>query len=93
MSAYRSTPPTEPEPAPIIERPDGYYWQDESGREYGPYASLHEAAQDMATSSDIEYGTVDYESLEDAEAELGLPWIDPQTGEPGEPGIPRLEDH
>lgn len=93
MVSHRTPPPVEPEPAPIIERPDGYYWQDESGREYGPFRSLHEAAQDMATSSDDECDDVDFELLEDAEAELGLSWIDPLTGEPGEPGVPRLEDH
>ena len=34
------------------------------------------------------------ESLEEAEAELGIAnWIDPDTGEPAEDVSPRIEDH
>jgi hypothetical protein len=77
----------------IIERPDGYYWQDkDGGREYGPFATLLEAVQDMELGGDrnLEPG----ESLEEAENEIGMSdYIDPDTGVPAEDGVPRLEDH
>lgn len=77
----------------IIERPDGYYWRDESDLEYGPFGTLREALHDMELSGDIEAETPEVESLEEAEAEFGVGWIDPLTGEPGGDGVPRLEDH
>jgi hypothetical protein len=77
----------------IIERPDGFYWQDEAGdEEYGPFPTLVEAVADMESSaaSDYEPG----ESLEQAESEVGIAeWVDPDTGEPAENGSPRLEEH
>ena len=77
----------------IVERPDGVYWQDkESGREYGPFATLLEAVQDMEAGGAqvLEPG----ESLEEAEDEIGISgYIDPETGDPAEDGTPRLEDH
>ncbi|MDH4095561.1 MAG: hypothetical protein OEV81_12360 [Betaproteobacteria bacterium] len=77
----------------IIERPDGYYWQDkDGGREYGPFATLLEAVQDMELGGDrnLEPG----ETLEEAENEIGMSdYIDPDTGVPAEDGVPRLEDH
>ena len=75
----------------FIERTDGYYWRDEFEVEYGPFASMQEARLDME-ASDPEYDA-DFESIEETEAEFGLGWIDPVTGEPGENGAPRLEDH
>ena len=77
----------------IVERPDGYYWQDkDGGREYGPFATLLEAVQDMELGGDrnLEPG----ETLEEAENEIGMSdYIDPDTGVPAEDGVPRLEDH
>lgn len=77
----------------IVERPDGVYWQDkESGREYGPFATLLEAVQDMELGGDrnLEPG----ETLEEAENEIGMSdFIDSDTGVPAEGGVPRLEDH
>lgn len=77
------TPPSA-EVTRIIERPDGFYWLDtESGEEYGPFATLLDATQDMEynVDSDFEPG----ETLEEAEDELGISdWIDPDTGAPGE---------
>ncbi|HLU77235.1 MAG TPA: hypothetical protein VKZ48_04955 [Burkholderiales bacterium] len=80
-------------PSRIIERPDGFYWRDDSDLEYGPFATLSEALHDMELSGDVEAETPDFESLEEVEAELGVGWIDPSTGEPGGEGAPRLEDH
>ena len=87
-----------PETAPdydrtrVIERPDGVYWQAKGGeREYGPFATLLEAVQDMeASDAALEPG----ETLEEAEGEIGISdYIDSETGLPAEDGVPRLEDH
>ena len=68
----------------IIERPDGFYWQDEStNQEYGPFPTLLDARQDMEYNGESDYEPG--ETLEEAEAELGIAdWIDPDTGLPGE---------
>lgn len=77
----------------IIERPDGFYWQSlADAEEFGPFPTSREAVQHMQLmrESEIEPG----ETLEQAESELGIAdWIDPDTGELAEEGIPRLEDH
>ena len=89
-----SIPQTPPEydKSRIFERPDGVYWQDKvSGREYGPFATLLDAVQDMEYSAESSYEPG--ESLEEAEAELGISdWNDPDTGLPAE-GSHHLEDH
>jgi hypothetical protein len=91
----RTIPETAPEydRTRIVERPDGFYWQDkDGGREYGPFATLLEAVQDMELGGDrnLEPG----ETLEEAEDEIGVSdYIDPDTGVPAEDGVPRLEDH
>lgn len=77
----------------IIERPDGFYWQSkDGGREYGPFATLLEAVQDMSGYEDSapEPG----ETPQEAEDEIGIAdWIDPETGEPAEEERPRIEEH
>jgi hypothetical protein len=76
----------------IIERPDGFYWQDRtSGKEYGPFATLLEAEQDMnyEAADDV----IESEDLLEAEDEIGInDWIDPDTGEPAEEWRPHLDD-
>jgi len=77
----------------ILERPDGFYWQEkDGGREYGPFASLLEAVQDMQAD---EEGTPEPgETLQEAESEIGIAdHVDPETGELAEEQRPRLEDH
>lgn len=76
----------------IIERPDGFYWQDKLTDElFGPFATLLEAVQDMQEREDTGYE--EGETLEEAEAEIGIAdWTDPQTGEPAEELQPRLRD-
>ncbi len=81
--------PIEPVPpkadqAEVLERPDGFYWQDKlTQKEYGPFPTLLEAEQDMEGQN--ESGFEEGESLEDAEEEIGIStWIDPETGEPAE---------
>ena len=68
----------------VIERPDGFYWQDKlTGELYGPFATLLEAVQDMQDHDGN--GFEEGESLEEAESEIGIAdWIDPETGEPAE---------
>ena len=77
----------------VIERPDGFYWLSKTGdQQSGPFPTLLAAIQDMqyGDESEIEPG----ETVAEAEAELRIAdWIDPDTGEPAEDGIPRLEEH
>lgn len=77
----------------VIERPDGFYWQSKDGdKTFGPFPTLIEAVQDMQYQGDSE-GEAG-ETIEEAEAEIGIAdWIDPDTGEPAEESIPRLEEH
>ena len=91
----RTTPEDELR-GPIIERPDGFYWQSkETGKEYGPFATLAEAEADRLTGGEIE-GEVEPEpdTLAEAGLEAGISdWIDPDTGGPAEDSIPHIEDH
>lgn len=68
----------------IIERPDGFYWQDKIiDKMFGPFPTLVEAIYDMEYNDETDYEPG--ETLEEAEAELGIAdWIDPDTGLPGE---------
>ena len=86
----------EPAPGPIIKRPDGYYWEAKPGELRGPFDTREEAEIERVAGavpdSDGDFGAG--ESLQEAESELGLSeWIDPETGDPAEDNIPRLEDH
>lgn len=76
----------------IIERPDGFYWQDkQSGEECGPFASLLQAVADMSGNSDPDIEQ--HDNLREAEGDLGIAdWIDPDTGAPAEGSPPHLDD-
>ena len=76
----------------IIERPDGFYWQDDaSGKMYGPFRTLLAAMEDMQYQADTDYE--EGESLQEAEAEIGISdWIDPDTGEPAIGSSPHLNN-
>lgn len=65
----------------LVERPDGFYWQDEySAKLYGPFPTLADAMQEMQYREDSDYE--EGESLQEAEAEIGIAnWVDPETGE------------
>ncbi len=81
--------------ARVIERPDGFYWQDDelADKYFGPFSSLLEAVQDMQLQSDSDTELEVGETLEDAEDEIGISnWIDPETGEPAEDSSTRLND-
>lgn len=86
MSPNISIPETSPDfdRTRVIERPDGFYWQDKlTGELYGSFATLLEAVQDMQSQGGK--GFEEGESLEEAESEIGIAdWIDPETGEPAE---------
>ena len=86
MTTTTRIPPTQPshDRARVIERPDGFYWQDKLTDEVnGPFPTLREAVQDMQDQGDTGYE--EGESLNEAEAEIGISnWIDPETGEPAE---------
>ena len=84
--------PSENDQTRILERPDGFYWQDTlTEQQYGPFATRVEAVQDMELQNDNGYE--EGESLEDAEEEIGIStWIDPETGEPAESLSSRLSD-
>ena len=88
--------PPDYDQARVVERPDGFYWQDElTDKFFGPFPTLLEAVQDMQDQrdSDSENEFEEGESLEDAEAEIGMAgWIDPETGEPAEGSSIRLND-
>jgi len=76
----------------VIERPDGFYWQSKSGgKEFGPFPTFLEAAQDMQYRDDAEIEPG--ETLEQAESDIGIAnWIDPETGAPAEENVPRVAD-
>ncbi len=87
-------PPTPPDydHTRLIERPDGFYWQDKLSDDlYGPFPTLLEAVQHMLNHDDTGYE--EGESLEEAEAEIGIAdWTDPETGEPAEGLRPHCSD-
>ena len=94
MVTNESIPQTPPDydQSRVIERPDGFYWQDKDTEElYGPFPTLLGAVQDMQDhdGSDYEEG----ETLEEAESEIGMAgWIDQETGRPAEDTPTRIVD-
>ena len=91
----KNVPATQPDSdgTCVIERPDGFYWQDKAiGGEYGPFPTLAAAVADMGYSDESDYEPG--ETLHEAEEELGISdWIDPDTGQLAEEGTPHIEDH
>ena len=77
----------------IVERPDGFYWQaKEGGREFGPFATLLEAVQDMEAGG--EGAPEEGETLAEAEDEIGIAdYKDADSGELAEEHRPRIEDN
>jgi hypothetical protein len=61
------TPP-DYERARVIERPDGFYWQDkDTDQTYGPFPSLWEAMEDMKFTADPEGDVEDGFEAQDAD--------------------------
>ena len=94
MATHTPVPPTpsDNDHRRVIERPDGFYWQDIlTDKLFGPFPTLLEAIQDMQGQSDSDFE--EGESLEEAEAEIGISnWIDPETGEPAEDSSPLSDE-
>lgn len=65
----------------LVEHPDGWYWLPPGGRQQvGPFTTRDEALANR--DLDDEFAPATGETLQEAEAELGLdPWVDPETGE------------
>ena len=81
-------------PEPILERPDGFYWEPKSGELRGPFVTRAEADADRLAGGATEEALEAGETLQEAESEIGMAeWIDPDTGGPAEDNIPRIEDH
>lgn len=83
----------EPQRGHVVERPDGFYWQDNAdGKAYGPFPTALAAMEDMQ-NEDVEGEFEEGESLAEAEAEIGITdWIDPDTGLPAEEVTSRYVD-
>ncbi|HTN50374.1 MAG TPA: hypothetical protein VMK32_13175 [Burkholderiaceae bacterium] len=86
-------PPADAEPSRVVARPDGYYWVADDGRqEFGPFATAAMAL--LAMREGLETALEAGESVAEAEAEIGIAdWGDPETGEPAEDSITRIEEH
>ena len=82
----------EEEQARLIERPDGFYWQNKfTEKLYGPFATLLDAMEDTQYREDSDYE--EGSSLREAEAEIGIAdWIDPDTGQLAEGSSHRFND-
>ena len=91
-----NTPPaiaaTDDNQTRLIERPDGFYWQDTTTEKmYGPFTTRAKATEDIQYRVESTYE--EGETLEEAEAEIGIAdWIDPDTGEPAEGSTPHLNE-
>lgn len=88
----KPAPILEPEPPRVIERPDGFYWRGDDGREYGPFATLVEALQDQEGLGDEE-AIEPEESLAEAEAEIGMVEVDPEARTLAEEDGAPVEEH
>jgi hypothetical protein len=75
----------------LVQRPDGWYWLADDGRqEVGPFATAAEALADMRAGQEgAEPGAV----LRETEEEIGVAdWIDPETQALAEANTPHIED-
>ncbi len=79
----------------VIERPDGFYWQDDAdGREYGPFATMADAVADMQMADDEAQESGETDDVRDVGEILGVPeWVDPDTGELADDERTRTDEH
>jgi hypothetical protein len=77
----------------VVARPDGYYWIADDGRqEFGPFVTAVQALG--ALREGIETTSEPGETVAEAAAEIGVAeWVDPDTGEPAEDLVTRIEEH
>jgi hypothetical protein len=81
----------ETEAPTLVQRPDGWYWLADDGRqEVGPFATAAEALADMRAGQEgAEPGAL----LRETEEEIGVSdWIDPETHALAEGHSPHIED-
>ena len=90
--AIKPTLSEEDDPTRLIERPEGFYWQNKfTEKLHGPFATMAEAMEEAGYQEEEAYegGSL----LLEAEDELGIAnWIDPDTGELAEGSIPHFND-
>lgn len=79
IEAHNSAPPL-----PIVEHPDGYYWQTADGRQqFGPFETAEAARENRDADSDESLAPG--ETLHAVEDEIGIAsWLDAETGAPAE---------
>ena len=84
---------SEEESSRVVARPDGYYWIADDGRqEFGPFVTAVQAL--AALREGIETTSEPGETVAEAVAEIGVAdWVDPDTGEPAEDVVTRIEEH
>ncbi|MBI3902676.1 MAG: hypothetical protein HY306_07000 [Nitrosomonadales bacterium] len=93
MSPKEITPPAheENQEAHLVERPDGFYWQDpRTEKLFGPFPTSLAATEDMQYRDDSDYA--EGESPEEAEAEIGIDLLDTEAGELSESFAPHFSD-
>src|SRR5260221_3239497 len=76
----------------VLERPDGFYWQEkEGGEEYGPFPTRAEAEADMESDGVAATGS---DAVHDAGSELRISQrVDPDSGEAPADPVPGLQGH
>ena len=79
------------ETPPVVERPDGFYWQAPGLTEVGPFETYELACASRDALGDEVMGRSD---MLQAERDIGInDWIDAETGAPAEgQSPPRFED-
>ena len=86
--------PPEDDQAQVVERPDGFYWQDLLSKKlHGPFSTRPEAMQNMHARNGDSYEEDDALEDADAESDIGMAdWVDPETGELSEGALPHLSE-
>lgn len=92
LAAKTPAPTVDDDATRILERADGFYWQRRTdGTEFGPFDTLAKAIADREYADNNEEAG---ESLDEAKSEIGIAdWTDPETGQPAEESIPRIDDN
>jgi len=85
-------PNEEDEETRLIERADGFYWQNVATEKlYGPFPTLLDAMEDNPYQEESDFG--EGATLHEAEEEIGIAdWVDSDTGELAEGSARHLSD-
>jgi hypothetical protein len=86
--------PSEDDQDQVVERPDGFYWQDLLSKKlHGPFPTRPDAMHEMHARNGDSYEEDDTLDDADAETEIGMAnWVDPETGELSEGSLPHLSE-